>query len=111
MSILIAFLSLLAELGLGYPDRLFRAIGHPVTWLGRLIAFADRALNRATDSDERRRMAGIAALVVVVLVPAALGCVVQHLLLKLPLGILAVALLALRLDRAEAVGAPAPARC
>ncbi len=104
MSILIAFLSLLAELGLGYPDRLFRAIGHPVTWLGRLIAFADRALNRATDSDERRRMAGIAALVVVVLVPAALGCVVQHLLLKLPLGILAVALLASSLLAQKSLG-------
>ncbi|CAM5417327.1 adenosylcobinamide-phosphate synthase [Aquamicrobium terrae] len=104
MSPLLAFLSLLAEVGLGYPDRLFRAIGHPVTWLGRLIAFADRRLNRATDTDERRRMAGIAALAVVVLVPAALGGIVEHLLLKLPLGMLAVALLASSLLAQKSLG-------
>ncbi|MGP2493052.1 adenosylcobinamide-phosphate synthase CbiB [Mesorhizobium sp. PUT5] len=104
MSPLLAFLSLLAELGLGYPDRLFRAIGHPVTWLGRLIAFADCRLNRATDTDERRRMAGIAALAVVVLVPAALGDIVEHLLLKLPLGMLAVALLASSLLAQKSLG-------
>ena len=64
MSVLIAFLSLAAEALIGYPDGLFRVIGHPVTWLGRLIAFLDRTLNRATDSDSRRRMAGVAALLV-----------------------------------------------
>ncbi|KAB2861602.1 MAG: cobalamin biosynthesis protein, partial [Bauldia sp.] len=66
MSVLLAFLALLAEAAVGYPDRLFRAVGHPVTWLGRLIAFLDRALNRATDSDRRRRMAGVVALLVFV---------------------------------------------
>ncbi|TJX08515.1 MAG: cobalamin biosynthesis protein, partial [Mesorhizobium sp.] len=41
MSILIAFLSLVIERALGYPDWLFGAIGHPVTWFGRLISFLD----------------------------------------------------------------------
>ena len=27
----------------GYPDRLVRAIGHPVTWMGRLIGALDAA--------------------------------------------------------------------
>ena len=44
---------------LGYPDWLFRAIGHPVTWFGRLISFLDRRLNRATDSDALRRRRGL----------------------------------------------------
>ncbi len=64
MSVLIAFLSLAVEAKLGYPDRLFRAIGHPVTWIGRLISCLDRMLNRATDSDRTRRLCGVAALVV-----------------------------------------------
>ncbi|HRP79522.1 MAG TPA: cobalamin biosynthesis protein, partial [Aquamicrobium sp.] len=38
MFVLLACLALLAEAAIGYPDRLFRAIGHPVTWIGRLIA-------------------------------------------------------------------------
>lgn len=73
MSILLAFLSLAIESRLGYPDPIFRAIGHPVTWLGRLIAFLDRALNRAADSDARRRLWGIFALAVILLVPACIA--------------------------------------
>ncbi len=45
----LAFLALLIELMLGYPDWLVRAVGHPVTWMGRAIAALDRAMNRAHD--------------------------------------------------------------
>ncbi len=31
----------------GYPDWLLRAIGHPVIWIGQLIGWLDRVLNRA----------------------------------------------------------------
>lgn len=34
--------ALLAEAALGYPAWLLRAVGHPVTWAGRLIAALDR---------------------------------------------------------------------
>src|SRR5262245_30402451 len=42
----LAFLSLLIELLAGYPGWLFRAIGHPVTWIGRLISLLDTRWNR-----------------------------------------------------------------
>ncbi|MGB6117647.1 MAG: cobalamin biosynthesis protein, partial [Mesorhizobium sp.] len=51
MSILIAFISLVIELPFGYPDRIYRAIGHPVTWIGKLISFLDTRLNRASQAD------------------------------------------------------------
>ncbi|MEQ1942891.1 adenosylcobinamide-phosphate synthase CbiB [Mesorhizobium sp. VNQ89] len=86
MSVLIAFLSLALETRLGYPDRLFRAIGHPVTWIGRLISCLDSTLNRATDSDRTRRLCGVAALAVIVGVPAAIAYAVQTFLLLHPLG-------------------------
>ncbi|TPK94337.1 cobalamin biosynthesis protein CobD [Mesorhizobium sp. B2-4-12] len=95
MSVLIAFLSLAVEFVLGYPDWLFRAIGHPVTWFGSLISFLDRRLNRATDPDALRRQRGVRALLVIVLVPAAIGLCVQILLLWfVPLGLIIAALLA-----------------
>ncbi|RUW20205.1 CobD/CbiB family cobalamin biosynthesis protein, partial [Mesorhizobium sp. M4B.F.Ca.ET.013.02.1.1] len=95
MSILIAFLSLVIERALGYPDWLFGAIGHPVTWFGRLISFLDRALNRATDSDAQRRRRGVMALLVIVLVPAAIAFAVQLLLWQMfPVGLIITAILA-----------------
>ncbi|MDX8439236.1 adenosylcobinamide-phosphate synthase CbiB [Mesorhizobium australafricanum] len=80
MSILIAFLSLAVERALGYPDWLFNAIGHPVSWIGRLISFLDRRLNRATDSDELRRRRGVQALLVILLVPGVIGLALHVLL-------------------------------
>ena len=62
------FAALLLEGGFGYPNRLFAAIGHPVTWIGTLIARLDSRLNRDTWSDAARRTAGITALGVLLLV-------------------------------------------
>ncbi len=90
MSVLIAFLSLAVEAKLGYPDRLFAAIGHPVTWIGRLISCLDRTLNRATDSDRMRRLCGVAALVAIVGVPAVVAYALERALLLNALGFFVV---------------------
>ena len=39
MAWLLAPLALLIERVLGYPPPLFKAIGHPVTWMGALIGW------------------------------------------------------------------------
>ena len=59
-------LALAIEAALGYPDALYRALGHPVTWIGRLIAALDRGLNRGGAT--ARRLAGIGALLVLLAV-------------------------------------------
>jgi adenosylcobinamide-phosphate synthase len=56
--------ALLLEAALGYPARLYAWIGHPVTWIGRLIRALDRGLNRERDGFARRRLAGVAALAI-----------------------------------------------
>jgi adenosylcobinamide-phosphate synthase len=100
MFVLIAFLALLIETGLGYPDRLFRTIGHPVTWIGRLISWMDGRFNRDAASPSTRRMAGIAALLALLAVSIAAGLVLQRLLAGwaglLLLAVLASSLLAQR---------------
>lgn len=53
-------LALLIEAVAGYPDRLYRALGHPVTWIGRLITALEGRLNRG-DAPARRR-GGVLAL-------------------------------------------------
>jgi adenosylcobinamide-phosphate synthase len=51
---------------LGWPDGLFARIGHPVTWLGRLIGALDARWNRTGDAAWKRRAAGVAAALLVI---------------------------------------------
>ncbi len=81
--------ALLIEAAFGYPDWLFRAVRHPVVWLGQLIAALDRLLPRS-------RAAGLGALAVVLLA-AALPCIaLTSALPLLPLAVLASSFLAQR---------------
>jgi len=94
MSPLLALLALLIEVVVGYPDRLVRAIGHPVTWIGALIAALDRMLNRETLGDAARRAAGGVAVLVLLGVVVGVTVGLERGLLLLPYGLVAVALLA-----------------
>ncbi|MBL8585077.1 MAG: cobalamin biosynthesis protein CobD [Rhizobiaceae bacterium] len=99
MAFPLAFVALVIEYFVGYPDRLFRALGHPVTWIGSLIAALDRHLNHDADSAERRRRQGVLALLAIVGVPALAGLLLEAVLpsslaAMLVLAVLASALLA-----------------
>ena len=85
---------MLIELCFGYPERIARAIGHPVTWIGRLIDALDRLLNRETIGARARRAAGIVAVLILIVVVGAVGLVVERELLHLPFGLLVIGLLA-----------------
>lgn len=65
---------------LGWPSPLFAWIGHPVTWLGRLIAGIDTGWNRASAPPAFRRAAGIAGTLLVIALAVALGWLLQSLL-------------------------------
>ncbi len=97
----------------GWPAWLFARIGHPVTWLGGLIAALDSAWNRASDPPALRRAAGIAGALAVIALSVALGWALQSLLPSgwvqiVLIGILAWPLVALRSlhDHVAAVATP-----
>jgi adenosylcobinamide-phosphate synthase len=92
-SLLILSLALATEAVLGYPDRLYTGIGHPVTWLGRLIRGLDRGLNREAWSIGQRRAAGVLALLVLLAVTGLAGLALS--LLLRPLGVIGLVLLAI----------------
>jgi adenosylcobinamide-phosphate synthase len=93
MPAVLALLAMLIELCIGYPEPAIRAVGHPVTWIGRLIGRLDRLLNRAAAAPTQRA-AGIVTVTVVLGVTGAIAFVIQHELLRLPLGILALGIVA-----------------
>ncbi|MCP1834314.1 adenosylcobinamide-phosphate synthase [Bradyrhizobium sp. USDA 4532] len=98
---------------IGWPAWLFARIGHPVTWLGRLINLVDSAWNRASDPPAFRRVAGIAAAILVIALVIALGWAVQSALASgwvriVLVGVLAWPLVAVRSlhDHVAAVASP-----
>jgi adenosylcobinamide-phosphate synthase len=94
MAVTTAFLALITEAVLGYPPALLRTISHPVTWVGALIDTLERRLNRPSASARVRRSAGLAALVIIVALTAALAFAAERTLFLLPFGTVAVGLLA-----------------
>ncbi len=70
-SLSLSLAALVVEALFGYPARLYRLIGHPVTWMGDWLRWLERKLNRPESSFERRRLSGVLGLVIY-LAPVAL---------------------------------------
>jgi adenosylcobinamide-phosphate synthase len=94
MSIVTTLLALLIEATFGYPESLFRRVGHPVVWIGHLIGWCDRTLNREDWDGALRKFAGFVSLFVFVGIPTTLAVALEHALGLVPLGVLLVAVLA-----------------
>lgn len=58
--------AMVLDSAIGWPARLYAAIGHPVTWIGALIRRLDLALNHDAAPDLSRRIAGVVAALVVI---------------------------------------------
>ena len=79
-SLLLAAAALTCEALFGYPQALYRAIGHPVTWIGALIRRLDRMLNREGDSFLVRKLGGCLALVLLLAITGGVALALQGLL-------------------------------
>lgn len=64
-----ALIALLIDAAFGWPDWLYRRIGHPVTWLGAVIARLEKALNRGQARVARGVLASL-LVIAAALVPA-----------------------------------------
>lgn len=85
------------ELVAGYPARLDRAIGHPIAWIGRIIGFLEAQLNRPDRTFEARRLAGIAALAILIVLTGGIACAIERTLgylLGPTIGLIATAIVA-----------------
>jgi adenosylcobinamide-phosphate synthase len=94
MFVTLAFLAVLIEALVGYPDWLVQSIGHPVMWMGRLIGFLDDTLNREHMGGASRRTAGIVSLFIVIGTAGVIAYVLERNLLWHPLGVFFAALAA-----------------
>lgn len=92
----IALTALLLDAAIGWPQALYRWVGHPVGLFARIIDTCETRWNQPTRSDASRRALGILTVAILILVAGGLGFLLQALLVRLlgPWNWLAVALLA-----------------
>jgi adenosylcobinamide-phosphate synthase len=82
--IAILIISFGIEAVLAYPAPVFRAIGHPVSWIGALIAALDSTLNRPNASFAVRRAAGVATVLLLLAGSLGVGFVLETLARTIP---------------------------
>jgi adenosylcobinamide-phosphate synthase len=75
--VLILIIAFGIEAMLAYPAAVFRAIGHPVSWIGALIAALDSVLNRPNTSFAARRAAGVATVLLLLAGSLAVGALLE----------------------------------
>ena len=64
----LAALALAIEMFAGYPPALYKLIGHPVEWIGKLIPHLDHALNDPDASAQDQRNHGIFAIIALIVI-------------------------------------------
>lgn len=98
---IILLLAFTLDAAIGWPDAIYRRVGHPVTWIGSLIRTLDHALNRDSDSALIRRGAGVLTACIVIMLSSGLAVLMASILSEgwvrgVVLGILAWPLIATR---------------
>lgn len=78
--------AILLDAVVGDPDWLWRRLPHPVVWIGKVITFFDRRMNRPSLNSSQRKRAGTLLLAVLVVGGLALGAILQSLLARIPFG-------------------------
>lgn len=72
MHFLVSLIALAIEATFGYPQGLYARIGHPVTWIGRLIGWCETRWNSPHLSFAHRRLNGLVSLLLILAVTAAI---------------------------------------
>jgi adenosylcobinamide-phosphate synthase len=77
----LALVAIATEAMVGYPNAVYRLVGHPVTWIGKFITWCDEAWNSGTRSS--RRLDGALTLTLVLVVAGLSGLVIADILARL----------------------------
>ena len=93
-SLPLALAAALLDVTVGYPQAVYRAIGHPVTWMGAFVAALERRLNRPALAFPVRRASGVFALALYLGAVGVVAGLVSSLTPSGAIGFAALALLA-----------------
>jgi adenosylcobinamide-phosphate synthase len=79
----LALVAIATEAMVGYPNAVYRLIGHPVTWIGKFITWCEEAWNSGARSSRARRQYGVVTLILLLAIALLWGfaivAVLEHL--------------------------------
>lgn len=78
----VALLALALDAAIGWPDALYKRIGHPVGGFARLIGACERRWNRVSCPESGRRFLGVVTVLFLLAVAGGAGFAIQHALLS-----------------------------
>jgi adenosylcobinamide-phosphate synthase len=82
----LALAALLLEAAIGYPAFVYRALGHPVTWMGALLTTLESRLNRPSATDAQRRALGLLTLAILLATSAGVAATLANVCSQWPVG-------------------------
>jgi len=86
MTVLVALIAQIFEQCFGYPQELFKKIGHPVVWQGKVLSGFEAALNRTDFSRQRRKAMGVVTLASLLLATLVASLAITSITGRLPFG-------------------------
>ena len=92
-TLIVVALAMIFDAAVGYPQVIYRTIGHPVTWIGAMIAAADRRLNQEGAPFAARRTSGAIAVVGIVAIVTAVAALIESALAGSTAGAIALAVI------------------
>jgi len=88
----LALVAIATEAMVGYPNAVYRLVGHPVSWIGKFITWCDEAWNSEARSSRVRRLYGVITLILLLVVALLSGLVIAGVLGRLFPGIVGLIL-------------------
>ncbi len=85
-AISVVTLAWVIEILVGWPDALYRRIGHPVVWIGALIGWFDKWINRPSFGHKGRYVLGAVSSLAVLAVTVATAIIIERLLAPFTVG-------------------------
>ncbi|HLM11796.1 MAG TPA: adenosylcobinamide-phosphate synthase CbiB, partial [Reyranella sp.] len=83
----LALVAIATEAMVGYPNAVYRLVGHPVSWIGKFITWCDEAWNSGARTSRERRLYGVLTLVLLIAISLLVGFALAAVLERLFSGI------------------------
>ena len=90
---LILLIALTLDIVIGWPEKIYENIGHPVTWIGKVISYFEHSLNKREYSKNSLKLLGTLTFFLTVFPITAIAFLIEQMLLSFHYGFVIQALL------------------